>query len=157
MRELHEVGEPVRQFAELILRTFPEWADGLECPGMGDAIGDCSFCVVPPEHPTHRLYVVTRHGTSVEVRYDDGVPPGPAEDHFVELDEDPAEVAEAVVELLQDIIAGRVIVVRERIPRWVRWLRGNDCDSLLSFESAEYPGHSRPGKVVATYSWRPTG
>jgi hypothetical protein len=157
MTNLHEVAEPVRRFAELVLRIFPEWADRLECPGMGDAIGDCSFCIVPPEHPAHRLYVVTRHGSAVEVRYDDGVPPGPAEAYFVQLDEDPAEVAEAVGEFVQDIIAGRVIVVRERIPFWVRWLRRNDCDSLVSFQSGENVSRSRPGKVVATYSWTATG
>jgi hypothetical protein len=157
MTNVHEVRESVRRFTEHVLRIFPEWADALECPGLGDAVGDCSFCAVPPEHPTHRLCVVTRDGNSVEVRYYDAAPPGPAEKLFVRLDENPARVAEAVVEFVRDIIAGRVIVVRARIPRWIRWLRGRDCDSLLSFQSAEELGRSRPAKVVAVYSWRATG
>src|SRR5437879_3145355 len=66
MTDFHEVSGPVRCFAEHLLRVFPEWADAIECPGMGDAVGDCSFCVVPPQHPTHRLYVVTRRSSSVE-------------------------------------------------------------------------------------------
>jgi hypothetical protein len=154
MRNLHEVRDPVRRFTEYVLRIFPEWVDALECPGLGDAPGDCSFCVVPPGHPTHRLYVVTRGANSVEVRYDDAVPPGPAEKLFVQLDENPAGVAEAVVEFARDIITGRVIVVRERIPRWIRWLRGRDCDSVLSFQSVEKLGRSRTAKIVAAYSWR---
>lgn len=157
MTDFHEVSGPVRCFAEHVLRVFPEWADAIECPGMGDALGDCSFCVVPPQHPTHRLYVVTRRSSSVEVRYDDAVPPGPAENHFVQLDENPAEVAEDVEEFVRDIITGQVVVVRERIPRWVHWLRGKDCDSLLSFRSVEELGRSRPAKVVAVYSWRAVG
>jgi hypothetical protein len=45
---------PVREFAEHLLRVFPEWGSALKCPGEGDT-DDCSFCVVPPAHPTHRL------------------------------------------------------------------------------------------------------
>ena len=86
----------VRQFAEHVLAAFPEWASTLEAPVLGDLAGDCSFSIAPPACPSHRLYIVTR-GNSVEVRYDDGQPPGPAEKLFVELDRNPAEVAESVI------------------------------------------------------------
>jgi len=119
--DLREISGPVREFTENILLGFPEWASVLECSGEADHTEDCSFCVVPPAHPTHRLYVVAR-GNSVEVRYDDAEPPGPAEKLFVDLDQQPAQVAEAVVGFVGDIISGRVVVVRERLPRFVRWI-----------------------------------
>jgi hypothetical protein len=153
--DLHGMSGPVREFTENILRVFPEWASALECPGKGDDPDDCSFCVVPPAHPAHRLYVVAR-GNSVEVRYDDAEPPGPAEKLFVDLDQQPAEVAEAVVGFVRDIISGRVVVVRERLPRFVRWIR-HDCDSTASFRGADELEPSRPGKVIALYSWRTMG
>ena len=84
-----------REFAEQIVRAFPEWANALESPSVGQDTDDCSFCVRPPRHPTHRLYVLTR-GNSVEVRYDDGEPPAPAEKLFVDLDEHPVEAGRAI-------------------------------------------------------------
>jgi hypothetical protein len=149
--DLREISGPVREFTEYILRAFPEWASALECSGEGDHTEDCSFCVVPPAHPTHRLYVVAR-GNSVEVRYDDAEPPGPAEKLFVDLDQQPAQVAEAVVGFVGDIISGRVVVVREQLPRFVRWIR-HDCDSTSSFRGADEVKPSRRAKVVALYSW----
>ena len=149
--DLHEMSGPVREFTENILRVFPEWESALECPGKGDGTGDCSFCIVPPAHPTHRLYVVAR-GNSVEVRYADAKPPGPAEKLFVDLDQNPREVAEAVAGFVRDIISGRVVVVRERLPRFARWIR-HDCDSSVSFRGAGELKSSRRAKVIALYSW----
>jgi len=148
---LHGMSGPVREFTENILRVFPEWASTLECSGEGDDTDDCSFCVVPPAHPTHRLYVAAR-GNSVEVRYDDAEPPGPAEKLFVDLDQQPPEVAAAVVGFVRDIISGRIVVVRERLPRFVRWIR-RDCDSTASFRGADELKSRRRAKVIASYSW----
>lgn len=148
------VTRPVREFAEHILRVFPEWTSALKYTDEGDGTGDCSFCLVPPVHPTHRLSVVTR-GNSVEVRYDDAEPPGPAEKLFVHLDKQPMEVAEAVVGFVRDVMSGRVVVVRERLPRFGRWLRG-DCVSMASFRTVDELERTRPGKVVALYSWGTT-
>lgn len=145
---------PVREFAEHILRVFPEWTGALECPGEGDRTGDCSFCVVPPAHPIHRLYIVTRRN-SVEVRYDDADPPGPAEKLFVHLDLQPTEVAEAVVGFVRDLTSGRVVVVREQLPRIIRWLR-RDCVSTASFRMVDELKQTRPGKVIAFHSWETT-
>ena len=142
----------VREFAEHIVRAFPEWANALESPGVGEDADNCSFCVVPPMHPTHRLYVLTR-GNSVEVRYDDAGPPGPAEKVFIGLDEHPAEVGTAVAGFVQNLICGRIVVVRERLGRLVRWLR-RDCDSVASFRSVAELGAPRPRKIIAVYSWR---
>lgn len=145
---------PVREFAEHILRVFPGWTSALEYTGEGDGTGDCSFCLVSPVHLSHRLSVVTR-GNSVEVRYDDAEPPGPAEKLFVHLDQHPAEVAEAVVGFVRDVMSCRVVVVRERLPRFVRWLR-RDCVSIASFRTVDELERGQPGKVVAVYSWGTT-
>ena len=141
--------DPVRQMVEHILQAFPEWESALEC--SKDAICDCSFSIVPPAHPAHRLSLVIQ-GNSVEIRYDDGNPPGPAEKLFVELDKHSVEVAEAVVAYLQDVISGRVVVVRKRLSRWIRWLR-KDCDSMARFESLKKLPTIRACEVVAVHSW----
>ena len=90
--------DSTRQFVTLIVAAFPDWAESLEFPVAGENSlpEDCWFGVIPPRHPTHRLYVAAL-GNSVEVRYDDGEPPGPAERTLVDLDRNPALVAEAVV------------------------------------------------------------
>lgn len=108
---LSRLSGPIREFAQHVLQAFPEWASMFECYG----IDDCSFCVVSPLHPEHRLCVETRGSNSVEVRYDDARPPGPAEKLFVDLDQQPKEVAAAVVGFVRDLFADRVVVVRKRV------------------------------------------
>jgi hypothetical protein len=144
--------EPTRQFVTLIVAAFPDWAGALEFPeSRQDSIQeDCWFCVVPPGHPTHRLYVAAL-GDSVEIRYDDGEPPGPAERMLVRLDRDPAAVAEGVVAFVRDLTSGRVVVARERLDWFGRLIR-RDCKSLVWFrEASDLVG--RTGTVAAVYRW----
>lgn len=153
MNNLEQTSPPVHQFIELVLQVFPDLTNTLQCPGEGDRFDDCSCYMVPPTHPTHRLYIVTRYN-AVEVRYDDGEPPGPAERLFADLDEDPAGVAAGVVEFVRDIIVGNVVVVRERIGRIATLLRTDHCGSLARFERADVVHRHRSTAIVAVYAWR---
>ena len=106
-----------------------------------------------PAYHNHELSVVTR-GNSVEVRYDNGEPPGPAETLFVDLDKDPEGVAQDVNKFVGDVITGRVVVVREPLGIFSRWLR-RDRRSLARFQSAEDVQRAAANRYSAVYSWRP--
>ena len=151
--KLGGLSEHIRQFVTLTLAAFPEWASALEIAGAGDDSDDenCWFCIVPPKCPTHRLYVATR-GNSVEVRYDDGKPPGPAEQTFIDLDQSAPAVAEAVVAFVRDVMSGRVVVVRERLGMFARWIRPG-CESLAWFRKATELEGRRSWTFAAVYRW----
>lgn len=64
-------------------RAYP-WADQFHDYGNDREAEPGSICyVVPmPDRPTHTLSLLQR-GDTIEVAYDDGVPPGPAEAQFI--------------------------------------------------------------------------
>ena len=138
---------PISEFARHLLEHFPDWSE----LSKFDAHGNWSIFVASPTHPSHTLWILTRDN-SVEVIYDDASPPGPAEKLFVGLDQRPAEVALEVGRFILDLMAGRVVVVRKRLGRLIRWLRRN-CDSIASFESAKSLNSARQEVIVAIYSW----
>ena len=140
-------------FAELVRRALPDVGNTAVLPSEknGDA-GEWSFCIVPPGYPSHRLQVDTR-GDSVEVRYDDGEPPGPAEKLWVGLDKEPAAVAAEVIGFLRELMSGRVVVVRERLGPVSSRLRSDRCKSLAWFRGVDELRRGRHSKALAIYRW----
>lgn len=91
---------------------------------------------------------------SIEVGYDDGLPPGPATQLFVfEPDELEEAIGEGVAGLVQELLAENIVVVREALPWHVRLVRRFDCTSLAWFRHRS--AISGPS-VVAVYSWKGT-
>jgi hypothetical protein len=94
---------------------------------------------------------------SVEIGYDDALPPGPAERLWV-FDPDQAGDAlrEGVMTFLHDLIGEDIIVVREPLSRVTRLLRGFDCSSLPRFyHRDETPPDVLEG-AASVYSWNRT-
>jgi hypothetical protein len=91
---------------------------------------------------------------SIEVGYDDGLPPGPATQLFVfEPDELEDAIGEAVAGFVEELMAENIVVVREALPWHVRLVRRFDCTSLPWFrDRSAISGTS----VVAVYSWKGT-
>lgn len=127
--------EEARRRAYPWAEQFHEYADDREAEP-----GSVCYVIPVPGRPNHTLSLLQR-GDTIEVAYDDGVPPGPAEAQFIA---GPAEEADDVgnaFDFVDDIFAGRVTAVREPLPWWVRLMR-RDCDSLLRFQKTENPDAS---------------
>ena len=150
---MDQLPDSIRRFAEQLERSFTHLGKAVVLPpeGTGDA-ANWSFCMVPPAHPSHRLQVVTR-GNSVEVRYDDGEPPGPAEKLWVDLNRGPAAVADEVIRFLRELMSGRMVVVRERLGPVSSRLRGDGCKSLAWFRHLDELSRASRSDLLAIHSW----
>jgi len=133
--------------------AFPAWESATPDAGGADDSRDLVIVTVPPPtQPTHRLDVVLL-GHSVEVRYDDAQPPGPAEKLFVDFQHAPEAASNAVVAFLRDVTEGRVVVVRRRLGLPVRLLRGDQCESLAEFRSAREVAAAKADRFTAVFRW----
>jgi hypothetical protein len=140
-----------------ILTVFPGWESTIHRYGPK---GDWSnnepdltiMTVTPPAQPTHRLDVVLR-GNSVEVRYDDSRPPGPAEKLFVDFDREPEAASDVVVAFLRDLTEGHVVIARRPLGLLVRFMRGGHCQSLAEFRSAREIAAADVEGYTAVYKW----
>jgi len=148
--------EPVdiaRVLAAGIRAAFPGWDSAIHGHGPSDDSGDLEIVTVtPPAHPAHRLDVVLR-GHSVEVRYHDTQPPGPAEKLFVDFEHNPEAASNAVVAFLRDLTEGRVVVARRRLGLPTRLLRGDHCESLAEFHSVREVASAEAGRFTAVFRW----
>ena len=129
-----------RQIVEEARRRHYPWAGNFQEYGVRNdreaKPGSIRYVIPMPARPGHTLSVLQR-GYTLEVSYDDGIPPGPAEMQFdADPELDPVVIGGAF-NLVDAILAGRIVALREPLPLWVRLLR-SDCDSLLRF---------RPGKL----------
>jgi hypothetical protein len=89
----------------------------------------------------------------VQIHYYDGEPPGAAERLFTWDESDAVSALEEIARFVEDLLTARIVVVRERLPRFLSWLRGRDCDSLPWFVHTEELGQWKPHKIKAVYSW----
>ena len=110
----------------------------------------CEFRVVPPVRPSHSFYVEAGE-REVNVYYFDGPGLGPAEQTFLDLDDD-GEVAAGILSFLNDLVEGRVVVVRKRRGGLARIMR-RDRISFALFEAATDLAKGDPAKLVAVYHW----
>lgn len=136
-----------------LLERFPDWVDPDREFEQGAEWRDVSGYRVS-HHPGHvlRLLIST---TRVQVDYDDGEPPGAAEMCFLETSDDDENI-ETVVEFVEEIVSEHKLIVRERLPRFWRWVRGLDCDSLLRFKDRSDPILRKRRRLKCIYSWRGT-
>ena len=108
------------EFQEYSSRRDPEAEQGSVC-----------YAISIPNRPRHTLSILQR-GNTVEVAYDDGLPPGPAEAQFVFGEGEEVGAIGEAFDFVDAILAGHIDVIREPSAWWIRLLfRGHD--SLLRF------------------------
>lgn len=139
--------------------ALPDWARFLVDYGPQDdpqaAPGSIQLTVLPPAHPGHTLRVLLR-GNTVEVVYDDARPPGPAEQVFAFNRPHVRDAARAVVAFVQEVIAERVVVVREPLGWVTRLLRGRQLKDVPWFRRREEVQAAAANRYPVVYSWRGT-
>jgi hypothetical protein len=88
------------------------------------APGSVRLDVPVPGRDAHRIEVLQR-GNAIEVAYTDGLPPGPVESQFVFDPGEEREAIRAASDFVDALRSGRVTVIREPLPWWVRpFVRG---------------------------------
>jgi hypothetical protein len=141
-----------RLLQERLLESHQEWSENL----FVDLSGNLPILtLVLPHCRKHELSIEICR-TEATVAYSDGIPPGPAEAVFVWGDDPLGKGLDAVFEHIAALVQGKVILVRERLPRVVQFVRGHDCDSLLWFVPIdEFKGWSsrRQRRVLRIWSW----
>ena len=140
---------------KLMLSRHPEWARLIADDG-GHEVGDAPAVVLtPPVWPGHRLSIEVASGDAM-LAYSDGAPPGPAESLFVRYAGAPDDAADAIVNQVEAIVGGRVVMVRVRLSWLFRALRRHDCESLLRFvvrdQLDRWPPRRRAA-IVSAWSW----
>lgn len=108
-----------------------------------------------PMHPGHDLRTdIYEEGATIA--YDDGQPPGPAERMLVWGSASDGAALYAMMGVLEEVFADRFVLVREPVSGWVRFLRRQDCDSLLWFVPVEefrrWPERRRK-RVLGAWVW----
>jgi len=97
-------------------------------------VGSVQFEIPMPGQDSHRIRVLQR-GNTIEIAYDDGLPPGPAEAQYVFKPGEEAGAIGEAFDFVDEILVGRVLAVREPLAWWVRLLvRGSD--TALRFRRA---------------------
>ena len=137
-----------------LLERFPEWVDPDRKPEPGPG-GEMWVEYPVPHHPGHLLRFLV-WTTDVQVDYDDGDPPGAAEMCFFFETSDDDENIETVVEFIEEIVSEHKLIVREHLPRFWRWVRRHDYDSLLRFKDKSDPVLRKRRRLKCIYSWRGT-
>lgn len=144
--------DAVRLLQQWLLESHQEWAENL----VVDLSGNLPILtLVLPHCPGHELSVEICR-TEATVAFSDGLPPGPAEAVFVWGDDPLAKGVGAVREHIDALVQGKVILVRERIPRVVQIIKRHDCDSLLWFvQIDDFKGWSarRRRRALRVWSW----
>jgi len=157
MRSQDSLNEPARILLAELSAEFPEWEQYASILGPEDhadaAPGSVQLSVPVPASAQHRL-LIRQLGNTIEVAYDDARPPGPAEKLFVHFDEAPREVARAVVGFLKDLVSENIVVVREPIGPFVRFLRRDDAVGFARFLARSELTERRSGGSVV--SWHGT-
>jgi hypothetical protein len=142
---------------QAVLADHPDWQAHVFPYGPEDdpqaEEGSVKFCIPAPKEPTHRLEIAQR-GNTVEIAYDCGSLALRAEAQFIwHNDGDIADAMEGVRAFLSDLIAGRVVVVRESLGKIVRFLRRDGVSELAHFRTADEIAGSPPERYSAIHTW----
>ena len=143
------------QLKAALLQRFGERAFSLDALDGKPQSASQSIVAVfrRPGRTGHTLRVVHRE-EAFQVEYEDGLPPGPAEALFSFSGPNEARrAARDVIEFLESIFEGRVVMWRERLGRITRTLRRQDCESLLWFARPNELSPKRSRKMVTKYEW----
>ena len=97
-------------------------------------VGSVQLELPVPSRDAHRIRVLQR-GNTIEIAYDDGLPPGPAEAQFVFKPGEEAGAIGEAFDFVDELRDGRVLAVREPLAWWVRLLARNS-DTALRFRRA---------------------
>jgi len=144
--------DAVKMLRERLIERYREWAENLVVDISGNLP---NLTLVLPHCREHKLSVAISR-TEATVSYSDGIPPGPAEAVFVWGYAPLGKGLDLVCEHIAALVQGTVILVRERLPRGVQFVRRHDCDSLLWFVPIDdYKGWSarRRRRVLRVWSW----
>ena len=148
------VRETLDLLSRALMRRFPDWSSELSSPERDPYTERMWLHISVPGRQTHTLSFMIG-GNEIEVHYADGEPPGAAERLFVFQDAQRAEAIESVADFVSKVVQEHVAMARERLPRLIRFIRRDDCDSLLRFMPPEEATQKRK-RMRAIYSWRRT-
>jgi hypothetical protein len=142
--------------ASELFDRFPEWLPFAEVYEPVDPRDESDpgslYLRVPSPVPNSRQHLGVHHrGDNFEVFYGDGEPPGPAEALFIYKPRSVREVATAAVDFLAEIVAERILLGRERPPRFLRFLH-----SQQRFIPREELTAKRKRGLASITSWRGT-
>lgn len=144
--------EAARRLVGLLLEAFPEWDEKLRL----DRSGQLPVVAVSPSHfPLHVLSVEVGRAEAI-VAYSDGFPPGPAEQILTWRDGPLDEGLRGVRQWIAALVRGEVVLVRQRLTPFVRFLRRHDCNSVLRFVArAEFESwpRRRQRRIQRAWSW----
>ena len=144
--------ETASLLCDRLAKSHPEWINNLRV----DESAELPVVVLSLPHcPGHELSIEVQR-TEATVAYSDGLPPGPAERLFVCATDTAEEGLDAVCEWIASLVRGEIILVRERLSRLVRFIRRQDCESLLWFVDGDEFKHwslRRRRRVLRAWSW----
>ncbi|MGI8972176.1 MAG: hypothetical protein ACR2HB_15955 [Dehalococcoidia bacterium] len=136
---------------------FPEWLPFAQAyepvdPRENESDLGSLYLQVPSPVPKSRQYLGVHHrGDTFEVFHSDGEPPGPAEAQFIFASRNVHEVAAAAVDLLAEIAAERIVLGRDRTPRFLRF-----GDNQQRFIPRKELTAKRKRGLASITSWRGT-
>ncbi|HYJ33584.1 MAG TPA: hypothetical protein VE326_10230 [Candidatus Binatia bacterium] len=154
MKHALTLTEQTRRVATLLAARLRALHPELD-PSVDSMTVHMSVRLPVPGRPGHELRA-DLYEEGATIAYDDGVPPGPAEKILVWGAASDGAILGAVIGALEEIFAGRVVLVREPLSGWVRFIRRQDCDSLLGFVPSEefrrWPGRRRE-RLLGSWTW----
>lgn len=136
------------ELAALLVELVPAWEEQLRNREPGSDADEVCLSLPIPDNPPHRLDLRVM-ATEVEIAWDDGQPPGPAEKLFIFDASERAEAHRVVADLVADLRAGEVLVVRQRLGRFP----GPEGGSVPSFVRAEELAGIDPRRIAAVHCW----
>lgn len=154
MKHALTLTEQTRRVAPLLAERLRTLHPELH-PSVDSAQVHMSVHLPVPGRPGHELRA-DLYEEGATIAYDDGLPPGPAEKILVWGTASDGAILYAVIGAMEEVFANRVVLVREPLSGWVRFLRRQDCDSVLGFVPLEdfrrWPKRRRK-RLLRSWTW----
>jgi hypothetical protein len=137
---------------ERLLKSHRQWADRVLIDDSGAVP---ALNLASPHCEGHTLSIQIDR-TEATVAYSDGCRPGPAERLLIWNEAPVAAGIDAVCEYIDQLVQGRIVLVRERLLRFVQFIFRHHCGSRLWFVPTDELRHWSPGRqrrILRAWSW----